>query len=397
MKSQPLRVQDQQARATEKGVTPSSQSALRLEGLHHSYPALDGRPAVDTLKGVSLELRQGEVGCLLGPSGCGKTTLLRCIAGFEAPFKGRIQVGGESVFESSALSLAPEQRRVGMVFQDYALFPHLTVADNITFGLRSFTPKQRQEKLFELTEALQLGGLLQRYPHELSGGQQQRVALARALAPEPLLLLLDEPFSNLDPDLRLQMREELRALLKAWEVTALIVTHDQEEAFELSHRLGLLLEGQLAQWGGPQEVYERPSSLAVARFIGEGFEIKAEIKDSAQRWVESEFGLTQLSESLWSQLQAQGDLSNAKKLNLYVRPQNWRVSDQPSERSVEIEIVERRFRGPFERLHFLSPQSGRPMYLDRPLWCDSPTQMGQGPLNLRLGLNGQALSAFWPS
>ena len=218
---------------------------------------------------LGLRLFEGDIGCLVGPSGCGKTTLLRAIAGFVAPCEGTIKLQGETV-ATSAHQLAPEARRVGMVFQDIALFPHLTVAENIDFGIRRQGPAQRRHRIAELLQRVGLPGVGDRMPHELSGGQQQRVALARALAPRPRLLLLDEPFSGLDAELRESIAREVRDILKAEGITALLVTHDQTEAFATADQLGVMQDGELHQWDTPYEVYHRPATRFVADFIGRG-------------------------------------------------------------------------------------------------------------------------------
>jgi iron(III) transport system ATP-binding protein len=211
-------------------------------------------------------VERGEFVALLGPSGCGKTTLLRLIAGFEAPDEGTIELDGRRAAGEGAWT-APERRRVGMVFQDYALFPHLTVAENVGFGL----PRGERRKRVPITLALvDLCGLGDRYPHELSGGQQQRVALARALAPGPELVLLDEPWSNIDPHLRASMRGELARILRAIQVTVVLVTHDREEAFSLADRIALMREGSIVQEGTPEEVYLQPATRWAAEFVGAG-------------------------------------------------------------------------------------------------------------------------------
>ncbi len=218
---------------------------------------------------ISLVLEAGEIGCLLGPSGCGKTTLLRAIAGFEPLAAGEIRLHGRRISEPGH-SLPPEQRRVGMVFQDFALFPHLSVRRNVAFGLGAMPAPQRRRRVLEMLELVGLAALADRYPHELSGGQQQRVALARALAPEPEILLLDEPFSSLDSQLREQRACEVRELRKRNGVTAGLVTHDQQEAFAMADRIALLQAGRLAQLGSPQDLYRRPADEFVARFLGQG-------------------------------------------------------------------------------------------------------------------------------
>ncbi|MEZ2744812.1 ABC transporter ATP-binding protein [Halopseudomonas bauzanensis] len=223
---------------------------------------------------LSIHLRAGDIGCLLGPSGCGKTTTLRSIAGFEPVSAGEIRLDGQ-VLSSPTHNVPPEQRRIGMVFQDYALFPHLTVAQNIAFGINKHP--ERQRIVAELLELVKLGKLGQRYPHELSGGQQQRVALARALAPEPRLLLLDEPFSNLDGELRRRLSGEVRDILKARGTSAMLVTHDQSEAFAVCDQVGVLREGRLQQWDTPYNLYHEPATPFVASFIGQGYFIRGQL------------------------------------------------------------------------------------------------------------------------
>ena len=241
---------------------------LNLQGVSCGFA---GQPVVQDL---SLHLNQGDIACLLGPSGCGKTTSLRAIAGFEPLQAGEIRVSGE-VISSRDYTLPPEKRRIGMVFQDYALFPHLTVAQNVAFGIRQHP---RHEQLTaELLELVKLGELGKRYPHELSGGQQQRVALARALAPEPRLLLLDEPFSNLDGELRRRLSMEVRDILKTRGTSAILVTHDQEEAFAVSDHVGVFQGGRLQQWDTPFNLYHEPLTPFVASFIGQGYFIRGQL------------------------------------------------------------------------------------------------------------------------
>jgi iron(III) transport system ATP-binding protein len=223
---------------------------------------------------LNLHLNAGDIGCLLGPSGCGKTTTLRAIAGFEAIQHGEISLAGQ-VISRPGFTLAPEKRRIGMVFQDYALFPHLTVAQNVAFGIRQHP--QREQVTHELLELVKLDQLGQRYPHELSGGQQQRVALARALAPDPQLLLLDEPFSNLDGELRRKLSQEVREILKARGISAILVTHDQQEAFAVSDHVGVFNQGRLQQWDTPFNLYHEPLTPFVASFIGQGYFIRGQL------------------------------------------------------------------------------------------------------------------------
>jgi len=213
--------------------------------------------------GADLCVERGEFVALLGPSGCGKTTLLRLIAGFERPDRGEIAIGGRPVAGSEWVP--PDRRRVGMVFQDYALFPHLSVAANVAFGLKR---GRRADRIRETLELVGLERYAERYPHELSGGQQQRVALARALAPEPQVVLLDEPWSNIDPLRRASMRDELCAILHAAEVTVILVTHEREEAFSVADRLALMRDGRIVQVGAPEEVYFEPADRWAAEFVG---------------------------------------------------------------------------------------------------------------------------------
>ncbi len=234
--------------------------ALRCSNLTRRFAG------VTAVNGASLEVETGTLLALLGPSGCGKTTLLRLIAGLDRPHAGIIEVDGR-VVESTAEHVPPERREVGLVFQEYALFPHLSVADNVAFGL-SRGPDQAG-RVAEMLGQVGLDGLGTRMPHELSGGQQQRVALARALAPGPRLIMLDEPFSNLDPALREGVRREVRRVLRAAEATAIVVTHDQEEALSLADEVAVMMDGRILQQAPPAELYRRPASRRVAEFIGD--------------------------------------------------------------------------------------------------------------------------------
>ena len=245
---------------------------LTLTQLSVQY-APAAQPAVHE---VSFGLEAGQIGVLIGPSGCGKTTLLRAVAGLERASGGAIALGGE-VVSGAAQHVPAEQRRIGMVFQDYALFPHLDVRANVAFGLRHLPKPARLLRVQEVLALVGLEGLHGRYPHELSGGQQQRVALARALAPSPRLLLLDEPFSNLDIDLRERLAHEVRAILKAAGATALLVTHDQLEAFAIGDLIGVMHQGQLHQWDKAYTLYHRPATRFVAEFIGHGVFAPAQI------------------------------------------------------------------------------------------------------------------------
>ena len=238
---------------------------LEVSQLRVRYPG-KAQPAVDS---VTLGLAAGDIGVLIGPSGCGKTTLLRAVAGLEPVDSGEIRLS-DTVVSQPGRTVEPEKRRIGMVFQDYALFPHLDVAHNVSFGLHHLPKAQRAARVDEVLALVGLAGSGGQHPHELSGGQQQRVALARALAPRPQLLLLDEPFSNLDVDLRERLAHEVRAILKAAQATALFVTHDQLEAFAIGDRIGVMHEGRLHQWDDAYTLYHRPATRFVANFIGHG-------------------------------------------------------------------------------------------------------------------------------
>ena len=244
--------------------------AVECQGLAKSF---NGISAVEDL---SLSVEEGSLVALVGPSGCGKTTALRLIAGFDPPDSGTVAIRGRIV--SSPNGFVPaERRRVGMVFQDYALFPHLTVRENVAYGL----PKgpERNWRTDAVLELVELTSISPRFPHELSGGEQQRVALARALAPNPAIVLLDEPFSNLDAGLRVNLRSQVKGILKEMGTSAIFVTHDQEEAMSLANRLGVMLAGRIEQMGAPEEIYACPSSLAVASFLGDANLLDGEAAD----------------------------------------------------------------------------------------------------------------------
>jgi len=253
---------------------------IDVSDLQVRYPGR-GQAAVDR---VSFGLHQGQMGVLIGPSGCGKTTLLRAVAGLEPLSGGAISMNGQ-VISSQGVHLPAENRRIGMVFQDYALFPHLNVEKNIGFGLSHLNATDRDARVQDMLNLVGLGSAARRFPHELSGGQQQRVALARALAPEPLLLLLDEPFSNLDVDLRERLAHELRDILQQAQITALFVTHDQMEAFALGDLIGVMRQGKLEQWDDAYQLYHRPQTRFVAEFIGHGVFAAANAKQQGAHMV----------------------------------------------------------------------------------------------------------------
>ena len=279
---------------------------------------------------LSFQLKPGEIGCLLGPSGCGKTTVLRCIAGFEHVSAGSIYLENRLVGDSR-FHLAAEQRRIGMVFQDYALFPHLSVEANIGFGLRKDSEAVRRARVGELLHTVGLTGQERKYPHELSGGQQQRVALARALAPRPRLLLLDEPFSNLDVDLRERLALEVRDILRAEGITAVLVTHDQHEAFALCDQIGVMYEGRIQQWDTPYNLYHRPVNRFVADFVGQGVFLPGTML-AADR-IEIELGVLPGS--------SPGN-HEASEVRVLLRPDDVIHDDASAQRA---EVVARAFRG----------------------------------------------------
>ena len=298
-------------------------------------------PAVD---GLSLTLERGETLALLGPSGCGKTTTLRLIAGFERPDIGRVIIGDRVMADGDGRApfVPPEERGVGVVFQDYALFPHLTVAENVAFGLHTLARARREGHVRDILGLVGLGDLAGRYPHELSGGQQQRVAVGRALAPAPSLILLDEPFSNLDADLRTQMRDDVQAILRAAGTTAVFVTHDQEEALTLADHVGVLHRGRLEQLGPPEMVYHRPATPFVAEFVGAADFIPGL---ATTRGIETELGVFPNVEG-----RAPGE-----RVTVMIRPDD--ITFVPREDGDAI-ILRRDFRGS-ENLYCLGLSSGR--------------------------------------
>ena len=318
---------------------------LEVRQLDVHYP---GR-AQAAVRGASFGLRAGEIGVLIGPSGCGKTTLLRAVAGLEPISAGEIRLGGEVVSRAGS-TLAPELRRIGMVFQDYALFPHLDVGQNVGFGIHSLPRTQRATRVAEVLDLVGLSGAEQRYPHELSGGQQQRVALARALAPQPRLLLLDEPFSNLDVDLRERLAHEVRAILKAAQATALFVTHDQLEAFAIGDAIGVMHEGQLHQWDDAYTLYHRPATRFVANFIGHGVFTPATLREVNQQvMVKTALGeLSDVAECPLPCAYAQGECDVLLRADDIVHD---------DEAPVKAEIIRKAFRGS-EFLYTLRLASG---------------------------------------
>ena len=300
------------------------------------------------VQALSITLPMGSIGCLLGPSGCGKTTVLRAIAGFEPVLGGSITLGGRLV-SSTQVQVAPEHRRIGMVFQDHALFPHLSVAANVGFGLQG--RDHAAERVRQMLDTVGLGHAAQRFPHELSGGQQQRVALARALAPAPALLLLDEPFANLDIELRERLGTELRALLKAGGTTALMVTHDQHEAFAIADEIGVMSEGHIQQWSSAYSLYHQPRNRFVADFVGQGAFLPGRV--DGQGRVRIELGTVQGARP--EGLDAHATTSPAEvTVDVLLRPDDV-VHDDAS--AVTAEVVAKAFRGA-EFLYTLRLNSG---------------------------------------
>ena len=309
----------------------SASTLLSIKQLEIVYPSQDGLGYNTAVNGLNLELAQGEIGCLLGSSGCGKSTVLRAICGFEPARSGEILLRNK-VVSSAAIHIPPNQRRVGMVFQDFALFPHLTVLENIAFGLQHLPAQERDRLAKDWLKRVSLSDKAGSYPHELSGGQQQRVALARAMAPEPDLILLDEPFSSLDIDLRERLAIEMREILKANEITALLVTHDQLEAFAIADQVGVMSDGKVIQWDSPYELYHKPMNRYIADFIGRGVFVKGLIR--AEDKVEIELGALELGQG--------HDGKVGDEVNVLLREDDIQHDDNSP---VQAEVVRKTFRG----------------------------------------------------
>lgn len=290
-----------------------------------------GYGAHPVVSGLSFSLAAGEIGCLLGGSGCGKTTVLRAIAGFEPLREGRIALNGHWVADAR-WQLAPERRQIGMVFQDYALFPHLTVANNVAFGLREWSRVDTTRRVEEMLALVGLEHAGTRYPHELSGGQQQRVALARALAPGPTLLLMDEPFSNLDVELRERLSIDVHNILKATGTTGLLVTHNQQEAFAMADRVGVMLNGGLQQWAPPYALYHEPATRHVATFVGDGVFLPATVSNG--NCIDFELGQLCRIQPV--------DVADGGEVDVLIRPDDIQHDDHSP---VRARVLERVFRG----------------------------------------------------
>ncbi len=305
---------------------------LELNGVVQRY----GKTTV--VDGVDLRLEAGQIACLLGPSGCGKTTLLRCIAGFEEIAGGEISLHGHIVSRPGQ-RVAPEKRRIGMVFQDYALFPHLSVEENVAFGLGRKPQEDAHLRVRQLLATVGLSGQGNKFPHELSGGQQQRVALARALAPRPELILLDEPFSNLDVGLRERLSVEVREILKREGSTAVMVTHDQNEAFAMADHIGIMYEGRIQQWDIPYNLYHRPANRFVADFIGQGVLVPGIV--GIQNSVRMELG-TLTSDTPVECNETCAHCDNGCKVDILLRPDDIVHDDQSK---LQAEVLHKAFRG----------------------------------------------------
>jgi len=308
----------------------STEAVLELDGITRLF----GQEAA--VENLSLSVRDGELLTLLGPSGCGKTTTLRLIAGLDRPTSGTITIAGEEVASDTGF-IAPEDRDVGLVFQNFALFPHLTVEENIGFGIDDWDADDRDARVADLLELVGLTDHSAKMPSQLSGGQQQRVALARSLAPEPDVLLLDEPFSNLDVRLRVEMREEVRRILKEAGVTAVSVTHDQEEALSISDRVAIVNDGQIEQIGRPEVVFENPESRFVASFLGRASFITGRVRGDI---VETPLG-TLSTEQINGPLEAY----DGAQIDVLVRPDDLQATSA-DESVADGHVVHRQYNGP---------------------------------------------------
>ena len=302
-------------------------SHLIIKDLAYQYNA------TQVLSELNLNVEQDEIVCLLGASGCGKTTTLKAIAGILQPEQGYMSIDSK-VVNDSGLFVAPEKRNIGMMFQDYALFPHLTVSDNIAFGLSNMSKAPKRERVDEMLSLVKLDGCAQRYPHQLSGGQQQRVAIARALAYKPSLLLLDEPFSNIDTQVRFELIADIRRIIKAQQVSAVFVTHSKEEAFAFADTLAVMHGGKIAQQGSPEQLFSQPNSKVVAEFLGTGIYLTAKVLTPTE--YETAFGVVQ-------SLTASN--TNCQQGQVYIRPHHIQLCEAAHSDANSLTILQRRFIG----------------------------------------------------
>jgi iron(III) transport system ATP-binding protein len=336
---------------------------LEMKHITHSYTG-----SKNVLENFSFAVASGEIACLLGQSGCGKTTALRIIAGFERIGQGSVhikdqQVAGESTY------VVPEKRQVGVVFQDAALFPHLTVAKNIAFGLHNKPKDQQQQEVVRQLALIELPGMGDRYPHELSGGQRQRVALARAMAPQPQLILLDEPFSNLDTDLRQSLGRDIRRLLKDNQMTAILVTHDQDEAFTMADRIAVMRHGHILQMGTPQDLFFKPEDPYVANFLGKGAFLRAERqKDNSYM---TPLGIVEPLQTLTD-----------SQIQVLVRPGDLEIAES----GITVKVIDSQYRGEHQLLHV--------EFHDAQTLSLTHTAKQPVPETLRIRLKHQQLPAF---
>ena len=302
-------------------------SHLIIKDLAYQYNA------TQVLSELNLNVEQDEIVCLLGASGCGKTTTLKAIAGILQPEQGYMSIDSK-VVNDSGLFVAPEKRNIGMMFQDYALFPHLTVSDNIAFGLSNMSKAQKRERVDEMLSLVKLDGCAQRYPNQLSGGQQQRVAIARALAYKPSLLLLDEPFSNIDTQVRFELIADIRRIIKAQQVSAVFVTHSKEEAFAFADTLAVMHGGKIAQQGSPEQLFSQPNSKVVAEFLGTGIYLTAKVLTPTE--YETAFGVVH-------SLTASN--TNCQQGQVYIRPHHIQLCEAAHSDANSLTILHRRFIG----------------------------------------------------
>ncbi len=333
-------------------------SYLDVEKLDAGYDDLQ------VLNQLSFQLQPGEIGCMLGPSGCGKTTVLRAIAGFEPAWDGRILLD-DIVVSSRKVILPPEKRNIGMMFQDFTLFPHLRVEDNIRFGLKTLSRREQRSRVQEMLAIVGMPAYANAYPHQLSGGQQQRIALARAMAPRPRILLLDEPFSNMDVELREQLAREVRNILKQENNTAILVTHDQNEAFAMADQICVMNEGSIQQCGSGYDLYHRPANRFVADFIGQGVIIPATV--TGEKTVKTDLGLIQGVDKI--------DAEPGSMVDVLIRPDDVIHDDASNESAV---VVEKAFRGA-DFLYFLRMDS------DVEVMCLAPSHHNH-KINERIGI-----------